>query len=409
MTAAAVRVVIVGGSVAGVRIAQELRAREFAGEVILIEAEPRQPYDKPPLSKALLEGTIGVDDLALMPASSVEGLDLTVLLGRPAAGLDPVERVVVLEDGEQVGFDHLVIATGARARTAPWADQPGVRVLRTLDDALAVMADLEQAGRLVVCGAGFIGSEAASVARRKGIDVVLIDPVEVPMARIVGTDVGRWFIDLHARHGVDLRLGTGITGVEPTRDGFDVALSDGTTVRGDAVLVGIGAVPNTEWLESSGLAIDNGVVCDGRLSAVGHPMIHAIGDVARWADPVRGLTRIEHWTNAGDQAAYVAQEIVSGVAAEPYTADGYVWSDQYDWHVQVAGRLAAAGATTTVIGDPADYAAVLYSDETGQVTGVLAINWPKALMPVRRAMKRGESLSLDDAVAQVEKARPKSR
>lgn len=402
-------VVIVGASVGGVRAAQELRGHGFAGPLILIEAEAHLPYDKPPLSKAVLDGSADDAAIAIVSDEQIRELALDLRLGCAAQRLDVVANRVHLDDGSSVDFDELIIATGARARTAPWTDVPGVRTMRNLADAHAVKDDLAHARHLIVCGAGFIGSEAASVARKHGLDVTIVDPVEIPMARIFGAEIGQQFTDLHHAHGVRTHLGVGITDIEASDGGFIVHLSDDTSIVGDAVLVGIGAVPNTEWLADSGLMIDNGVVCDEQLAAVGHAHVHAIGDLARWPDPVRGMTRIEHWGNASDQAAHVARALTSDDHPEPFAADGYVWSDQYDWHVQLVGRFAGAFASTErvhdVLGVPL---AALYLDADDHVVGLLTVNAPRAIMSLRRRLKTGVPLARDEAVVLLEKARPKT-
>lgn len=403
------RVVIVGASVGGVRAAQELRGNGFTGPITLIEAESHLPYDKPPLSKAVLEGAADAAAIAILTEAQVGELDLDLRLGHAAQGLNLESNEVQLADGSTVTFDELIIATGARARTASWTDVPGVRTMRTLDDAHHVKSDFARGGHVIVCGAGFIGSEAASVARKQELDVTIVDPLEVPMGRIFGDEIGHAFTELHQAHGVHTLLGRGISGIECTDAGFRVDLTDGTCVTGDSVLVGIGAIPNTEWLEGSGLTLDNGVACDEHLTAIGHKHVHAIGDLARWADPVRGVTRIEHWGNASDQAAHVARSLTQTDDAKPFLADGYVWSDQYDWHIQLIGRFAGAFASVErvddVLGVPL---AALYLDGAGVVVGLLTVNAPRAIMSLRRRLRTGAPLLRDEAVGLLEKARPKT-
>lgn len=403
------RVVIVGASVGGVRAAQELRGNGFTGTLTLIEAENHLPYDKPPLSKAVLEGSADVESIAILNEDQFRDLDIDLRLGRSARRLDLEANTVHLDDGSAVPFDELIIATGARARTAPWTDVPGVRTMRNLDDAHHVKEDFARGGHVVVCGAGFIGSEAASVARKQGLDVTIIDPLEVPMGRIFGDEIGHAFTELHQAHGVRTLLGRGISAIAANDGVFRVDLTDGTSLTGDSVLVGIGAVPNTEWLEDSGLQLDNGVVCDENLTAVGHPHVHAIGDLARWSDPVRGVTRIEHWGNASDQAAHVARVLTGSAAPQPFVADGYVWSDQYDWHIQLIGRFAGAFDHIERVDDVLGTSlAALYLDAADEVVGLLTVNAPRAIMSFRRRLRTGAPLGRDEAVALLEKARPKT-
>ncbi len=380
-------VAVIGSSVAGVRTAQALRTEGFDGRVVLVGAEPDPPYDKPPLSKQFLSGRWDADRCTLLTerAAADEGIEL--LLGTAARRLDPAGRRVVLADGREVPYDTCVVATGAAARPAPWPVRSGVHVVRGLRDGVALREDLARGGRVVIVGGGFIGAESAATARSLGCEVTVVDPSPVPMGRVLGPDVGRHFVTLHHRHDVATRFGTGVSRVEGEAGDLRVELTDGTVLNAATVIVGIGAVLNDGWLASSGLRLDDGVVCDEFCRATGVEGVFAAGDIARWHHPGhRESVRVEHWTNAVEQATAVAHNITHPDRMRPFSPVEYVWSDQYDWKIQIVGRPARAVRHTTV-GDltaATVRAAVLYGDETGAVSGAVTVNWPRALVECRR-------------------------
>lgn len=399
-------VVVVGASVAGVRAAQALRSSGFDGRVVVLGREQEHPYDKPPLSKQYLAGAVEEDRLALLPADA-EGIELR--LGVPAARLDLARRVVGLADGEEIGFDEVVLATGADARPSPWS-APGVHVLRTLADARELRAALAGPGPVVVVGGGFIGAEVAATARAAGHDVTVVDPLEVPIGRVLGEQVGAAFTGLHHRHGTTTRFGVGVDRVEGAAPDLRVVLRDGDVLPAGVVVVGIGAVPNDGWLAGSGVRVDDGVVCDEVGRVLGEdgavlPGVHAVGDVARWspADD-RGATgprRVEHWTGAVEQATTVARTITAPDEPAAHRGTGYVWSDQYDWTVQVVGRT--GGEPVRVVGDLAAVptrAAAVWAGQDGLLTGLAAVSWPKALVTGRKLLAAGASAA--DAVTALE-------
>ena len=275
------------------------------------------PYDRPPLSKQVLAGHWDVDRLALTVGvdGGIDALDLDWRLGTLATGLDLDARQVVLADGERLGFDGLVIATGATPRRLPGSEGlAGVHTLRTLDDCLAVRAELDAgARRLVVVGAGFIGAEVAATCRTRGLDVTMVEALPVPLGQALGEEMGAVLADLHRDHGVDVRLGTAVAGLDGGDDGRveRVRLADGSAIEADLVVVGIGVVPNTGWLEGSGLTLDDGVVCDATTLAA--PGVVAAGDVARWPSRRFGeLMRVEHWDNAIAMGAHAARRLLAG-------------------------------------------------------------------------------------------------
>ncbi|WP_342671597.1 NAD(P)/FAD-dependent oxidoreductase [Rhodococcus phenolicus] len=260
--------VVVGASLAGLRAVEAARTEGFEGRITLIGAERHLPYDRPPLSKAYLdksdEGPVSTE----FRAESVitDQLDVKLLLGTAAVGLDTADRIVFLADGREVRYDALVIATGAQARSLPGtADLAGVHTLRTVDDAVSVRAALDAGARTVVIGAGFIGSEVASGARKRGLVPVVIEALPTPLVRAVGQEMGAVLASLHTRNGTDLRCGVGVASIEGDGRVQRVVLEDGTVIDADLVVVGAGAIPAVEWLEGAGLTIDNGVVCDENL------------------------------------------------------------------------------------------------------------------------------------------------
>ena len=384
---------IVGASIAGVRAAQALRAEGYRGDVVLIGSEPVLPYDKPPLSKGYLVGA-GAAEVTLLTAAGALERNSDLRLGVPAVGLDRALSELRLANGRRVGFDDLVVATGVRARPSPWGEGEGIHVLRTLDDADRLRAELVPDRRIIVIGAGFIGAEVAATALGLGVDVTLVSATRDLMSRRLGDEIGALFSQKHSRHGVHAVLGRTVAQIDGAKGDFRVLLDDGSELHGDVVVIGIGAVPNVEWLEDSGLEIDDGLVCDEFLTALGAPEIHAIGDVARWRHPVRGdLTRLEHWTNAVDQARCVAHNIAHPDDRRSYLPVEYVWSDQFNWKLHIVGRTTAVNPEMVTDPRTPDRIASLYSQNGLSFDGAVVLNWPRALVEVRRSIAAGSSLS----------------
>lgn len=379
-------VVIVGASIGGVRTAQALRRESYPGRIVLVGAEPELPYDRPPLSKQFLAGTWAAKRLTLLTAGAAAEAGIDLRLGVAAEHLDLAEQHVVLADGERIGYDTVVLASGSYARPAPWTVESGLHVLRNIGDSAALAADLAVAGPVVVVGGGFIGAEVAATARSLGREVTIVDPLEVPIGRVLGDEVGAWFTDLHHRHGVVTHFGTGVQSVTGRREDLTLQLTDGQHLRAATVVVGIGARPNDDWLTASGLLVDDGVVCDEYCGAVDTAGVFAVGDVARWLHLDYGETcRVEHWTNAVEQAAGVAHNIAHPDQRRPYRPVEYVWSDQYDWKVQIVGRPVSA-RDQHLIGDlgSADARLAALYGESGRLTAAVVVNWPKALVAVRK-------------------------
>lgn len=386
-------VVVVGSSIGGVRTAQALRSEGFAGRVVLVGEEATAPYDKPPLSKQFLAGDWDVDRVTLLSTEAAERSRIELRLGVAAVRLDVAARQVLLADGTQLDYDSLVVATGASARPSPWQPESGVYVVRTLHDSQKLHEAMQSEGPVVVVGGGFIGAEVAGTARALGREVTMVDPLPTPIGRVVGPEIGRYFTELHHRHGVTTRFGVGVETIDGASGRLRVRLTDGSEHPAATVVVGIGAVPNDQWLADSGVPIDNGVLCDQYSRVLEIPAVFAVGDVARWFHPGhREHVRVEHWTNAVEQGVCAAHNIAHPDDLRPHRPVEYVWSDQYDWKVQIVGRPMRATHHDLVgdlSGDKAR-ATVLYSDNaSGLLRGAVTVNWPKALVQCRRLLTEG--------------------
>lgn len=381
---------IVGTSIGGVRTAQALRSEGYSGRIVLVGEEKMLPYDKPPLSKDLLTFKTDTTSICLLDAQQAVDLNIELHLGQRAECLDTSSREVHFHADDPISYDHLVIATGARAKHLPWLTCQGERIhlLRSVEDSVKLRNDMSAGGALAVIGAGFIGAEVASSARSLGLDVTLIDPLELPMARVVGREVGRLWVDLHGRHGTAVRFGLSVEWVEQEDRGLAIGLSDESVVKAAVAVVGIGAQVNEEWLKSSALRLENGVMCDEYCRALGADNVYAVGDIARWYHPRHEqYVRVEHWTNAVEQAACVAYNIVHSDRLRPYQPVEYVWSNQYDWKVQIAGRPEQDGLSVTVGPQDGDCRfAVVYAGAGGEIVGAVAVNWPRGLIECRRML-----------------------
>lgn len=393
---AAKRVVIVGASLGGLRTAQALRQKGFDGAVTLVGDEPHLPYDRPPLSKRFLAGEWDEPRIRLADDDAVAKLELDLRLGQRAADLDVAGRRVLLHGGEPLPFDHVVIATGATPRQLPdLPDLEGVHVLRTLDDSVALRAALSKGPRVVVVGAGFIGAEVAATARTMGLDVTVLEALPVPLSRGLGPILGPAVAGLHAAHGVTLRTSAAVAGIDGAGRVERVLLADGSALEADLVVVGIGVVPATGWLEGSGLELRDGVVCDAACQAA--PGVWAVGDVARWPNQLFGEEmRLEHWDNAGFQAMHVAGAIATGESA-PYAPVPYVWSDQYTSMVQIIGRPHAEDEVHVVSGDLGGGPFLALTASGGLLTGVVGLDERRRTMRFTALLQR--RAPLDEALA----------
>jgi NADPH-dependent 2,4-dienoyl-CoA reductase/sulfur reductase-like enzyme len=342
-----------------------------------------------------LAGTAEVDQVMLRPTGEYESLDLDLRLNTMATALDPAARQVELGGNERIGYDALLIATGAIPRLLPGTPPlEGIHVLRTLDDCLALRADIERAeasgGRVVVVGAGFIGAEVAATCHGRGVAVTVLEALPVPMVNALGLEMGSACAALHYDHGVDLRCGVAVSSFLGEKRVTGVMLNDGRRIDADVVVVGVGVTPATAWLESSGLRLDNGVVCDAT-SATEAPGVFAAGDVARWHNPLFGRDmRVEHWTNAADQGMVAAKNILAGDgAAEPYAPVPYFWSDQYETKIQCVGHPGPGDEMQIVDGSVEDRRFVAIYGRAGRLVGALAFSRPRLLMNCRRMISEG--------------------
>lgn len=378
------RVVVVGFGAAGLAVCQELRARGWSGHLTVLSEEALSPYDRPPLTKGFLTGTAQADRLRLASDEALRALDLQVHQAVRATSLDAVGRVVTDSAGHDHPYDALVVATGARARTLGAGTGAGVHALRTLADAEGLRHDLVPERSLIVVGGGFLGFEVAASARTMGLEVSVVEPLVEPMRDRLGPQLATRLVELHRERGVKVRSGTGVLRITPATDGHgpEVLLADGALLRADAVLVAVGAEPNTEWLEGSGVTLRNGVVCNEQCLAF--PRIWAAGDVARWRHAALGVDlRVEHRMNATEQGRAVAGSILGDDS--PFVPIPFVWTDQYDIRIQVAGHFPAHVTPRLFLGDErADSFAVEWRDD--RLLAVAGWNAARAMMPARREL-----------------------
>jgi len=394
------RVVVVGASLAGLRAVETLRDRGFGGDLTLIGQEPHRPYDRPPLSKQVLQGTWEPEQTAFRKKEGYDGLGVDMHLGVAAESLDMTTRRVSTSDGSRFDYDALVIATGARLRKLPQArDLKGVYGLRDLNDAIALREALATAQRVAIVGAGFIGLEVAASCRARGLDVTVIETLPIPLSPIVGAPLGELVAALHRDHGVTLHTGRGVTEVQGDTRVEALLLSDGTRVEADVVVVGIGVIPNTEWLNGSGLTVENGVVCNGYGEAAPH--VFAAGDVARmhnlWLGDDR---RIEHWTNAVEQGVLVAENLLAGGGTRNvFSSVPYFWSDQYDRKLQMVGRTLPTDEMVIVDGSLQErkFTALFRRDD--RLVACFALSQPRALIKYRKLLADNASWEQATAVS----------
>jgi NADPH-dependent 2,4-dienoyl-CoA reductase/sulfur reductase-like enzyme len=395
-------VAVVGASLAGLRAAETLRAEGHTGTVVVIGAELHLPYDRPPLSKQFLAGTWGLDRVLLRPSEKITALGLDLRLGHSAGRLDVEGHTLEIDDGTRLHFDGLVLATGAEPRPLPGVEPTaGVHMLRTLEDSISLGRAVRGEGaRVVVVGAGFIGSEVAATCRGLGASVTVVEALSQPLARVLGTEMGAACGALHVDHDVELITGVGVSALRSPGpdDGVDgVELDDGAVLDADVVVIGIGVVPTTRWLEGSGLEVADGVVADATLHAAADVVV--AGDMARWFDEGLGThVRIEHWTNAAEQGVAAARNLLAGRAqSDAYVPVPYFWSDQYDVKIQVIGHPSPHDEVVVVDGSLAERRFVALFGQQGRLRAALGFSRPRQLMAYRPLLEAGASF--DDALA----------
>jgi NADPH-dependent 2,4-dienoyl-CoA reductase/sulfur reductase-like enzyme len=379
-------VTVVGASLAGLSAARALRAAGFDGQVTVVGDEVHRPYDRPPLSKELLSGRMTPADLAL--EAEDEALDVDWRLGVRATALRAPDRSLELADGAVLRSDGVVLATGARARTLPGAAGiRGVHTLRTLDDALALAEELRPGRSLVVVGAGFIGAEVASTASQLGLVVTVLEAQEVPLAGPLGDQMGRVVAGLHQINGVRLLCGVGIHALHAGPDGVEsVELIDGRVLPAEVVVIGVGAQPNVEWLEGSGVELANGVLCDSR-GATTLPGVVAVGDCASWYDPLSGRhRRVEHWTGALERPAAAVATLLGRGATVGAPRPPYFWSDQYGSRIQFAGAADLADAVTVEDGSLDERSFLAVYRRAGDPVAVLGVDRVRPFTRWRRQL-----------------------
>ncbi len=346
------RYLIVGGGLAAARAVEGIREVDPAGEIVLVTEEDHLPYERPPLSKDVLLGKAGVDTAFPHEPAWYAEQEVELVLGDPVASLDAAGRTATLRGGTTLGWTHALLATGSAVRRLdlPGADLPGIHYLRTLDDSLALLDRLRDGGRVVVVGGGWIGLEVAAAARSHGGGVTLIEPQDAPLQGVVGERIGSWFARWHDRHGVQLRLGTGVAAFTGDDRVTGVVTGSGDTVPADVVVVGVGIRPRTELAEAAGARVDNGIVTDAalRTSLDG---VWAAGDVASWESRTFGRhLRVEHWANALDGGLAAGRSMAG--AETTYDPVPFFFSDQYEAGLEYAGFVARdADAELVVRGD----------------------------------------------------------
>jgi NADPH-dependent 2,4-dienoyl-CoA reductase/sulfur reductase-like enzyme len=379
--------VVVGASLAGLRAVEAFRRRGVDRPIVWVGAESVLPYDRPPLSKQILRGEWEPARTALKANYPMLGAE--PMLGVRATSLDAPARRVTLSNGDSIPYSGVVIATGAAARGLRGAEHlPGMHVLRTLEDAVALRRALEKRPRVAVVGAGFIGLEVAAVCRGLGLDVTVVEALETPLERALGSTMGAAVAALHASEGVVLRTGAGVERILGEGNVERLVLADGSTVDADLVVIGVGVIPETRWLEGSSVELDRGVVCDSRCRTTA-PDVVACGDVARWTSKEGKAMHVEHWTNAVEQANAAVSALLDGDGAPEYATVPYFWSDQYDAKLQFAGQIEPEDTLRVVSGSVATRDLVAIYGRAGRLTGVLTVNNPAAFIRTRRALQQG--------------------
>jgi 3-phenylpropionate/trans-cinnamate dioxygenase ferredoxin reductase subunit len=383
-------VVIVGTGVAGTTVAATLRSSGYDGRLVLVGSEPEAPYRRPALTKEVLRGDRGMDQIRIKPEAWYAAQDVELLTGTTVSALDVSARTVTV-DGAALGWDAVVLATGGTPRLLPGSS--GAHVVRTAADVTALRSHLRPGARLVVVGAGFLGAEVAATARGLDCEVTMLEAAPLPLGRLLPPPIADWYTELHWRHGVDLRTGVGIRSVT----GHEVVGSDGTVYRGDAVVVAVGMQPETALASEAGLAVSEGIVVD-RLGATSAPGVWAAGDAAAFPDLLTGAPRRrEHWQSAVTQGTTVARNILGG--DEPWAEVPWCWSDQYGVNVQVGGEP-RPDDEMILQGSLEDSAFTAVFSRGGLLSGAICVDRPADMRSLRKLLASGAPVPVDSLAAQ---------
>ena len=376
--------VIVGASLAGAKAAETLRAEGFDGRLVLIGAEHELPYERPPLSKDYLRGEVGREKVYVHDEAFYTGQSVELRLGRTAMSLDAAANELALDNGERLRYDRLLLTTGAEPRrlSIPGGDR-GL-YLRSVEDSDVLRERLDRGGRLIVVGAGWIGAEVAASARVRGLEVTLIEPNTVPLERVLGTEVGTVYRDIHADHGVRMMLGTGVEAIDEERGVIRVRTSDGRELECDFVVVGVGVQPRTGLAAQAGIAVDNGILVDER-QQTSAPGVFAAGDVANAHHPFYGeQIRVEHWANALNQGPAAARSMLGH--ADSYDRLPYFFSDQNDIGMEYTG-FARTWDRVVFRGDPASREFIAFWLAGDRVVAGMNVNVWDVTEPIQRIIR----------------------
>ncbi len=380
--------VIVGAGLAGAKAAETLREEGFDGRVVLIGDEPEQPYERPPLSKDYLRGEAPREKAHVHDPAFYETNAIEVMPGRTVLGLDDAAHSLLLDGDETLEYSRVLLATGAAPRRldVPGADLTGVHYLRTLADADALRSALDGAQRVVVVGAGWIGSEVAASARQLGVDVTVIEPASVPLERVLGSEIGRIYLELHSDNGVRMLTGTGVEAIDGSGSVTGVRTSDGQSIDADHVVIGIGAIPRVELAEEAGIAVSNGILVGADLRT-SSPDVFAAGDVANAEHPLYGdRVRVEHWANALNQGPAAARSMLGRPVR--YDRLPYFFSDQYDLGMEYSG-LAVAWDEVVFRGAPAEREFIAFWLRENRVLAGMNANVWDVAEPIQSLIRSG--------------------
>jgi 3-phenylpropionate/trans-cinnamate dioxygenase ferredoxin reductase component len=377
---------VVGASLAGAKAAETLRAEGFVGRLVLIGAEQDRPYERPPLSKDYLRGEAGRETIYVHDEGFYAKHDIELRLGCRATRLDTTTKKLTLDDGERLHYDRLLLATGAEPRRLeiPGSELDGVLYLRSVADSDALRERLDRGGHVVVIGAGWIGAEVAASARQRGLEVTVLEPLGVPLQRVLGDEVGGIYRDIHADHGVRMLLGTAVEAFEGTTSVEWVRTSDGRELECDFVVVGVGVKPCAELAAHAGIAVDNGILVDEHLQT-SVPAVFAAGDVANAVHPFYGeRVRVEHWANAQRQGPVAARAMLG--RGDVYDRLPYFYSDQYEVGMEYSG-LARAWDRVVLRGDPANREFIAFWMTGNRVVAGMNVNVWDVTEPIQRLIR----------------------